>query len=91
MNPSFDKGEPVEQIVFNFERSYLFLGITLLLFNASTYLALTPKSVAFSSLAYSNNKSSFLYIGNPSNNKIVAPEVSAPTNQFHIIHPHVVK
>ena len=37
-------------------------------------MALTPKRVIFSSLANSNNKSSFLYIGNPSKSKIVAPD-----------------
>ena len=37
------------------------------------------------------NKSFFLYIGKPSNSKIVAPDERAPTSQFHIIHPQVVK
>jgi len=91
LNPSLDKGEPVEQIVFNFERSWLFFGTTPLLLSASIYLALIPKRVTFSSLANSNNKSSFLYIGKPSKSKIVAPDASTPTNQFHIIHPQVVK
>ncbi len=31
------------------------------------------------------------YPGKPSNNKIVAPADKAPTSQFHIIHPQVVK
>ena len=89
--PSFESGEPVEQIVFNLERSCLFLGITPLLFSASIYLALIPNKVTFSSLANSKSISSFFYIGKPSKSKIVSPAVSVPTSQFHIIHPQVVK
>ena len=38
-----------------------------------------------------NNKSFFLYIGNPSKSTIDAFDASELTSQFHIIHPHVVK
>ena len=38
-----------------------------------------------------NSKSFCLNIGNPSNKTIDALEPRHVTNQFHIIHPHVVK
>ena len=68
-----------------------FLGITRLLLSASIYFALIPKSVTSSSLASSKSKSFFLYIGKPSKSIIAATEERAPTSQFHIIHPQVVK
>ena len=91
LNHSLDKGDPVEHMVLKLERSWFFFGITFLLFKVSIYFALIPKRVIYSSAANSNNKSSFLYIGKPSKRSIVAPDERAPTNQFHIIHPHVVK
>ena len=54
-NPSFDKGDPVEHIVFSFFKSKLFE--ILLFFKASIYFALTPKSVIFSLLTIFNSKS----------------------------------
>ena len=49
-------GEPVEQMVFNFDISLLFLGTILLLLRVSIYLALIPKRVICSLLVNSNNK-----------------------------------
>ena len=60
-------------------------------FNESMYFALTPKSVIFSFSAILISKSLFLYIGEPSKSTIDALDAKELTNQFHIIHPHVVK
>jgi len=84
-------GEPVEQIVFKWNKLNLFIGVTLLFLNASIYFALIPNKVIFSVFAISIKRSSFLYIGKPSNSKIDALRASELTNQFHIIQPHVVK
>ena len=59
--------------------------------SASIYFALTPNNVIFSLLAIFNNKSFFLYIGDPSNKTIEALDANELTNQFHIIQPQVVK
>ena len=91
LNPSFDNGDPVEQIVLNFDNLYLYFKVGLDLRRASTYFALIPNKVIFSFSAIFNSKSSFLYIGDPSNKTIDAFEAKTLTSQFHIIHPQVVK
>ena len=91
VNPSSDKGEPVEQIVLKFFKLYFFLFKILDLLSASKYFALTPNKVIFSSCANLINKSYLLYIGKPSNKTIDAFDAKTVTSQFHIIQPHVVK
>ena len=90
-NPSFDKGDPVEQIVLNFDNLYLYFNEGFNLCRASIYFALIPNKLIFSFSAIFHSRSSFLYIGEPSNKTIDAFEARALTSQFHIIHPHVVK
>ena len=44
LNPSFDNGDPVEQIVLNFDNLYLYFKVGLDLRRVSTYFALIPIS-----------------------------------------------
>ena len=54
-NPSFDSGEPVEQIVFKLLSLYLYFNEGLSLRRASIYFALIPNNVIFSLSAIFNN------------------------------------
>ena len=58
---------------------------------ASMNLADVPKSVMPVSAAKSKRTLPSGWNGDPSYSKSVAPDPSADTSQFHIIHPHVVK
>ena len=88
---SSERGEPVEQIVLSLFSLNLYFNFGLNFLKASTYFALIPNKVIFSLCAIFKSKSADLNIGDPSKRTIDALEANELTNQFHIIHPHVVK
>ena len=73
---------PEKYIEFNYNKAKIFLDIC---------FQNNLNKVIFSSSANLINKSFLLYIGKPSNRTIEALDAKTLINQFHIIHPHVVK
>src|SRR6266542_3275373 len=84
-------GDPVDVIVLTDARECVSAGRSPAFATASMYFADVPKSVIPVSSAKSKRTLPSGWNGEPSNSRIVAPDASAVTSQFHIIQPSVVK